>query len=45
MNEKFYILIRISLKFVPKGPIDDIPASVWIMAWRRLGDKLRTIDG
>ena len=27
------------LKFVPKGPINDIPALVQIMAWRRLGDK------
>ena len=28
MNEKFYILIKISLKFVPKGPIDNNPALV-----------------
>ena len=27
-NEKFYILNRISLKFVPKGPIDNNPALV-----------------
>ena len=33
------ISIRISLKFVPKGPINIIPALVWIMAWRRPGDK------
>ena len=33
MNEKCCILIRISLKFVPKGPINNIPALVWIMAW------------
>ena len=39
MNEKFYILIKISLKFVPKGPIDNNPALVQIMAWRRIGDK------
>ena len=25
-NEKLYILIKISLKFVAKGPIDDNPA-------------------
>ena len=31
--------IKISLKFVPKGPIDNIPALVQIMAWRRPGDK------
>ena len=29
----------ISLKFVPKGPINNIPALVQIMAWRRPGDK------
>ena len=28
------------LKFVPKGPINNIPALVQIMAWRRPGDKL-----
>ena len=28
MNEKFCILIKISLKFVPKGPIDNNPALV-----------------
>ena len=39
MNEKFCILIQISLKFVPKGPIDNSPALVQIMAWRRIGDK------
>ena len=30
---------KISLKFVPKGPIDNIPAWVQIMAWHRPGDK------
>ena len=39
MNEKFCILIWISLKFVPKGPINNIPALVQIMAWRRSGVK------
>ena len=39
MNEKFYILIQISLKFVPKGPIDSKSELVWIMAWRPIGDK------
>ena len=39
MNEKFFILIRISLKFVPTGPIDNKPALVQLMAWRRPGDK------
>ena len=28
LNEKFGILIKISLKFVPKGPIDNKPALV-----------------
>ena len=28
-----------SLKFVPKGPINNTPALVQIMAWRRPGDK------
>ena len=28
MNEKFSILIEISLKFVPKGPIDNNPTLV-----------------
>ena len=39
MNEKFYILIQISLKFVPKGPIDNMAALVQLMAWCRTGDK------
>ena len=33
------IPIEISLKFVPKNPINNIPALVEIMAWRRPGDK------
>ena len=40
LNENVWIPIKISLKFVPKGPINDIPALVQIIAWRRLGDKL-----
>ena len=39
LNENILIAINISLSFVPKGPIDDIPALVQIMAWRRSGDK------
>ena len=39
MNENVRILINISLKFVPKGPINNIPVLVQIMAWRRSGDK------
>ena len=34
LNENIWILIDISLKFVPKGRIDNIPALVQIMAWR-----------
>ena len=39
LNENVRIPIRISLKFVPKGPINNIPALVQIMAWRRSCDK------
>ena len=39
LNENDWISLTISLKFVPKGPINNIPALVQIMAWRRLGDK------
>ena len=39
LNENVWIVIKISLKFVPKGPINNIPALVQIMAWRRPGDK------
>ena len=39
VNENVRIAIKISLKFVPKGPINNNPALVQIMAWRRSGDK------
>ena len=39
LNEKIWIPIKISLKFVPKGSSNNIPALVQIMAWRRPGDK------
>ena len=39
MNQNIWISIKISLKFVPKCPINNIPALVQIMAWRRPGDK------
>ena len=39
LNENVWIPIKISLKLVPKGPIDNIPALVQIMAWRSPGDK------
>ena len=34
-----WILINISLEFVPMGPINNIPVLVQIMAWHRLGHK------
>ena len=39
LNENVIISVKISLKFVPKGPINNIPALVQMMAWRRPGDK------
>ena len=39
LNENVWILLKISLKFVLKGPINNIPSLVQIMAWRRPGDK------
>ena len=39
LNENVRISIKISLKFVPKCPINNITALVQIMAWRRSGDK------
>ena len=36
---KFCAFIKISLKFIPKGPIDNNPALFQIMAWRQVGDK------
>ena len=39
LNENVWISIKISLKFVPKGLINNVPALVQIMAWRRPGDK------
>ena len=37
--ENVRISIKISLKFVPKDPINNIPALGQIMPWRRRGDK------
>ena len=39
LNKNVWISIKISLKFVSKGPINNIPALVQKMAWRRPGDK------
>ena len=38
-NENVWISFMISLKFVPNVRINNIPALVQIMAWRRPGDK------
>ena len=38
-NENVWILIKISLEFAPRGPINNIPSLVQIMAWRRPGNK------
>ena len=40
MNEKSCILIKISMKFVPWGLIDNKPALIKTMAWCWIGDKL-----
>ena len=39
LNEKFCILITKWLKCVPKIPNDNNAVLVYIMAWRRIGDK------
>ena len=39
LNENVWISISISLKFVPGGPINNMPSLVHIMAWHRPGDK------
>ena len=39
LKENVWIPTKISLKFVANGPINNIPALVQIMAWRRPGDK------
>ena len=38
-NENVWISINISLKFVPRGSINNIPTLVKVMAWRQPGDK------
>ena len=39
LNVNDCILIRIPLKFVRKGPIDNMPALVQVMAWHRADNK------
>ena len=39
LNQNILISFRISLKFVPNGPISNSPETVEIMTWRRSGAK------
>ena len=39
LNKNVWIPIKISLKFVPDGPINNIPSLVQIMVWHRSGAK------
>ena len=39
MNEKFCVSIKITPKFVPKGPNDNKSLLVQVMAWYRIGDN------
>ena len=46
LNENVWIYIKISLKFVPAGPVNNIPALGQIMISRQPGDKsVLTNDG
>ena len=38
-NENVWLSIKISLKFVPHDPINNIPALVQIISWCQLGNK------
>ena len=42
VNENDRIPIRISLKFVPRSPVDNKPVLVQAIALRRIGDKPST---
>ena len=39
LNQNAWISIKISLKYFPKGPVNNIPALVQIIAWRPPDDK------
>ena len=39
LNENDKIPFQISLKLVPRIPIDNKPALCQVMAWHRIGDK------
>ena len=39
LNENAWISIEFSMKFVPKGPVNNISALLLMMAWRQTGEK------
>ena len=39
LKENVQLLIKIPLKFVPRSPINNIPALIQLMAWCRPGNK------
>ena len=39
LKENIRVWIKMSLKFLSKSPINNVPSLVQIMAWRRLGDQ------
>ena len=39
LNENVWVSIKISLEFIPKGPVNNILVLVQIMAWHRPGAK------
>ena len=39
LNENIWISNKISLKYVPRGPIDNMSALVQIMTWRQKDEK------
>ena len=39
MNEKYCILIPVSLKLVPMGPVDNKLTLAQVVVWRQTGDK------
>ena len=39
LNEKSYLCIKMLLKFVAEGPLDNTPVLVQVMYWPRTGGK------
>ena len=39
LNDNYCLYAPASLKYVPNGPITNMPAMVQMMAWRRTDDK------